>query len=138
MQVSIAAFLLTKSKKKDTECGRLLRDAFEILFSHVCVIYLVSQKTRLVSYSIWRGSICTRSSSSRSRVSRLGFRCLSCGFGVLRWVCLPVRWTQDGIVWCVSPKADAGENTVLGAPTATPPVVGGGEALVEVSNNPCI
>ena len=26
----------------------------------------------------------------------------------------------------VSPKADAGENTVLGAPTATPPVVGGG------------
>ena len=38
----------------------------------------------------------------------------------------------------VSPKADAGENTVLGAPTATPPVVGGGEALVEVSNNPCI
>ena len=35
---------------------------------------------------------------------RLGFRCLSCGFGVLRWAGLPVRWTQDGIVWCVSPR----------------------------------
>ena len=118
LQVSIAPLLHPKSEKKDTECGRLLRDAFEILFSHVCVIYLVSQKTRLEAYSIciiW-DSTCTRSSSARSRVGRLGFRCLSCGFGVLRWAGLPVRWTQDGIVWCVSPKADAGENTVLGAP----------------------
>ena len=111
LQVSIAALLLPKSEKKDTECERLLRDAFEILFSHVCVIYLVSQKTRLGAYSIciiW-DSPCTRSSSAWGFGA---FRAVLEFFGGL--VCLfdGLRTGSSG----VSPNADAGENTALVAP----------------------
>ena len=121
MQVSIAALLLPKSEKKDTECGRLLRDAFEILFSHVCVIYLVSQKTRLEAYSSWIiwDSTCTRSSSARSRVGRLGLRSSSSwglkSFGGFACLYDGLRTAGSSGV-SVLGKEDAGENTVLGAP----------------------
>ena len=105
---------------KDTECGRLLRDAFEILFAHVCVIYLVSQKSRLEAYSIASYGIPHAPDPAQHEAASVGW-----GFGAFRVVleffggllCL-----YDGLRTAGSSgvsvlgKADAGENTVLGAP----------------------
>ena len=119
--MSIAALLLPKSEKKDTECGRLLRDAFEILFSHVCVIYLVSQKTRLEAYSILyhMGFHMHPIQLSTNRVGRLGLRSSSSwglkSFGGFACLYDGLRTAGSSGV-SVLGKEDAGENTVLGAP----------------------
>ena len=138
LQVSIAALLLPKSEKKDTECERLLRDAFEILFSHVCVIYLVSQKTRGIILDL------DHMGFHMHPIQLITKPCQSVGVSVPF-----VRFWSSSVGWFAC-SMDSGLDRLVSVRKRTPVRTlpwllhsdatdrGGGEALVEVSNNPCI
>ena len=93
----VAPLLHPKSEKK-AECGR--RDAFEILFAHVCVIYLCHKKNGLKHTEVGPYGIPHAPDPAQHEAASVGW-----GLGrrgVLRWVCMDL--SQDGDLLVCRPE----------------------------------